>query len=240
MKDLRFLKEYKIAHRGVHNDKVPENSLASFKKAIRENYAIEFDVHLLKDNTIVVFHDDDLKRMCNSNKKLKDLTLNEIKEYKLKESKEKIPTLKEVLSIINGKVPIIVELKSDRKVGLLENELVKELDNYNGLFAIKSFNPLIVNWFKKNRPDYIRGLLVPNKKNNIKLFVLNKMFLLNICKPDFLSCNYNMYDNKKVIKFKKEKPVLAWTINSQKNYDKYKNKFDNLICNNMEGLKWKN
>lgn len=240
MKDLSFFKEYKIAHRGVHNNKIPENSLSAFKKAIRENYIIELDVHLLKDNNIIVFHDDDLKRMCNVNKKVKDLTLDEIEKYNLKNTKEKIPTLKEVLKLIDGKVPVIIELKDDLKYGALQKELIKQLDNYKGLFAVKSFNPFAVYWFKKHRKNYIRGLLVLGNYKNLPEYIIYKMYLLKLCNPDFLSCNYNLYNNKKVLKFKQKKPVLAWTINTQNSYNKYVDKFDNLICNNTEGLKWKN
>ena len=153
MKDLKFLKDSLIAHRGVHID-APENTINAFKEAVKKKYIIEFDVHLLKDNTVVVFHDDNLKRMTGQNKKLKDCTYEEIKDLQLLDSNDYIPTLKEVLKIINGKVPIIVELKSDRKVGLLEKELVKQLDKYKGKFCVKSFNPLSIRWFRKNKPDY--------------------------------------------------------------------------------------
>lgn len=165
MKNLEFLKSNLIAHRGFHNKEIPENSIKAFKRAIKNNYTIEFDIHLLKDNEIIVFHDDNLKRMTKLDKEVKNVTLKEIKKLKLLETKEKIPTLKEVLKLINGKVPIVIELKCDNKAGLLEKELVKLLDDYDGLFCVKSFNPLTVRWFKKNRPNYIRGLLLTSKKN---------------------------------------------------------------------------
>ena len=164
MKDLSFLQNKIIAHRGVNdNNKVVENTLESFSNAVKLGYAIEFDIHLLKDNEIVVYHDDNLKRLTGINKDLKDLTYDDIKDIKLLNTNQTIPKLSEVLKLVNGKVPIIIELKYDRKVGLLEKELVKYLDNYKGKFAVKSFNPLIVRWFKINRKDYIRGLLVPRK-----------------------------------------------------------------------------
>ena len=120
MKNLDFLSSNLIAHRGLHNDKYPENSLGAFKRAIRKNYIIEFDVHLLKDGTAVVFHDDNLYRMCGKRKKIKDFTYDELKKIKLLDTNYTIPTLDSVLKLIEGKVPIIVELKYDVKVGLLE------------------------------------------------------------------------------------------------------------------------
>lgn len=236
MKNLDFLKKEIIAHRGYHDEKNPENSLGAFKKAILHNYIIELDVHLLKDNTIVVFHDDNLKRMTGLNKNLKDLTYDDIKNLKLLNTKYEIPKLEEVLKLVNGKVPIIVELKYDRKLGLLEHELVKHLDNYKGKFAVKSFNPLTVNWFKKKKPNYIRGLLVGLKNDNFKDYVCYKMILLNLCKPDFISCQKSMINNKKIKKFHKKNIVIAWTIKSQKGYDKYLGKYDNLICENINNI----
>ena len=236
--NLDFLTSNLIAHRGVHNNiDIPENSIEAFKKAIKNNYIIELDVHLIKDNTIVVFHDDNLKRMTNIDKNIKDLDYLELKKLKLLNTKYNIPTLDEVLKLVDGKVPLIIELKYDRKVGLLENELVKLLDNYKGLFCIKSFNPFIVRWFMKHRKNYIRGLLIPYKYNNLKEYIIRKMYLINICKPHFLSCNYKLYNDKKVLKYHKKIPVLFWTIKNNTNYLKYKNKCDNVICENIDSFK---
>ena len=237
MKDLSFLKNNLIAHRGLHNNEIPENSIEAFKLAIKNNYIIELDIHLLKDNNIVVFHDDDLKRMCNIDKKLKDLTYEEIKKYNLKNTKYKIPLFSEVLKLVDGKVPIIVEFKYDRKAGLLESEAVKLLDNYKGLFCVKSFNPLSVNWFKKNRKNYIRGLLVDSKWDTLPHIISSSMIFKGLCKPDFISCKYILADNKKIKKYSKKIPILSWTIRNKTNYIKYKDKFYNLICENIDSFK---
>lgn len=233
MKDLKFLKDNLIAHRGVHID-APENTINAFKEAVKKKYIIEFDVHLLKDNTVVVFHDDNLKRMTGQNKKLKDCTYEEIKDLQLLDSNDYIPTLKEVLKIINGKVPIIVELKSDRKVGLLEKELVKQLDKYKGKFCVKSFNPLSIRWFRKNKPDYIRGLLVNNKKKSLISAICRSNLSLIITRPDFISCNYKLHNNKKILRYMKKHPVIAWTIKNEEQLLKNKNNFYNLIVDFYE------
>ena len=233
MKDLKFLKDSLIAHRGVHID-APENTINAFKEAVKKKYIIEFDVHLLKDNTVVVFHDDNLKRMTGQNKKLKDCTYEEIKDLQLLDSNDYIPTLKEVLKIINGKVPIIVELKSDRKVGQLEKELVKQLDKYKGKFCVKSFNPLSIRWFRKNKPDYIRGLLVNNKKKSLISAICRSNISLIITRPDFISCNYKLHNNKKILRYMKKHPVIAWTIKNEEQLLKNKNNFYNLIVDFYE------
>ncbi len=229
MKNLEFLKEKPIAHRGLYdNITIPENSIEAFKLAIKNDNIIELDLHLIKDNNIVVFHDDNLKRMTKINKQIKNMTYEELKKINLLDTNYEIPLFKDVLNLVDGKVPLIIELKYDQKVGLLENELVKLLDNYNGQFVVKSFNPFIVNWFKKNRPNYIRGLLVHYKKENLSQFLCNHMVFNKICKPDFLSCNYRILENKKVKKFKKENIVLAWGLRDQ---NISKSLADNLIYN---------
>ena len=212
MKNLDFLKDKKIAHRGLFdNVKVPENSVEAFLSAIKNNYIIELDLHLTKDNKVVVFHDDNLKRMTGINRKIKDANYDEINDIKFINNESKIPLFSDILKLVNGKVPLIIELKTDNKVSKLEKEVVKLLDNYNGLFAIKSFNPFIVNWFRIHRPNYIRGLLINKNLNDFMKYI----YIL-ICKPDFLSCHYSILKNKIIKKYKKNNIVLGWGITNQK------------------------
>lgn len=241
-KDLSFLKENLIAHRGLHNiDKgIPENSIKAFKEAIKNNYIIELDIHLLKDNNIVVFHDDLLSRTTGINKKIKDTTYEEIKNIKLQNTNNYIPLFKDVLKLINGKVPIIIEFKYDVKCGKLEKEAMKILKNYKGKYVVKSFNPFSVIWFKKNYPDVMRGQLSYDfkgkKMNVISKFICKKMLLNIISKPDFISYGVNSLPNKKIEKYRKNKLVLGWTIKTKKDLEKAKKYCDNYICENIE--KW--
>ena len=168
MKDISFLKDNIIAHRGLHNNLIPENSIESFKNAIKNNYIIELDVHLIKDNTIVVFHDDNLRRMTGIDGFIKDYTYEELLKLNLLNTSYKIPKLIDVLNLVDGKVPIIVELKYDQKVGKLEKELVKILDKYKGRFCVKNFNPFSIIWFRIHRKNYIRGLLLNNRYDTLK------------------------------------------------------------------------
>lgn len=228
MQKLEFLSKNLIAHRGIHNDKIIENTLGAFKRAINKKYPIELDIHLLKDKNIIVYHDDNLKRLNNINKYLKELTLPEINKI----TKFHIPTLQEVLDLVNGRVPIIIEYKFDNKVGLLEKESTKLLDNYKGLFTIQSFNPLTILWFKLNRPNYIRGQLVHSifHQNILINYILKTMFTNIITKPHYIACNLNMLDNK-IIKTRKEKYlILGYTIKKKSELFKYKDYANNFIC----------
>ena len=214
---------------------IVENTLKSFQRAIDFKYIIELDVHLLKDGEIIVFHDDNLKRMTGIDKAVNTCTLKEIKKYKLK-GIDNIPTLEEALNVIQGKVPIIIELKYDQKVGKLEQKLVEYLDHYQGIFAVKSFHPLIVRWFLKNRPHYIRGQLVSQVHKTPKEWIVWSMITNKITKPDFISCHYQILDKKRVKKFRQKKPVLAWTIRNKKTYRQVISKADNFICENMNKI----
>lgn len=236
MKNTKFLKKNLIAHRGLFNNKdIPENSIESFKLAKEKKYIIELDIHILKDKKIVVFHDHNLKRMTKKDKIIESLDYNQLKSIKLLKTEYQIPTLKEVLDLVNGKVPLIIELKSEK----INNkkfciEVSNILDKYKGKFAVKSFNPFVILWFKKHRPNYIRGLLLTNRKKTLKEKISRNKFILKKCKPDFLSCYYDMINNKKIKEYKKNNIVLGWTIKTPKKYLEYKDLFDNLICENME------
>lgn len=229
MKKLNFLINHLIAHRGLYSDKYPENTLLAFHQAIIHQYIIELDVHLLKDNTVIVYHDDNLKRLTGVDKELKDCTYEEIKKIK----KIKIPSLKEILEFIDGRVPILIEYKYDTKVGLLEKETVKLLDHYKGDFAIQSFNPLTVLWFKLNRPNYIRGQLASNlyPKNFLIKYVLSNMFTNILTKPDYIAVNLKMLKNPKMMKLRNKYIVLGYTVRSMNDLIEYIDLADNFICN---------
>lgn len=235
MKD-NFLVKNTIAHRGVFdNKKVPENSIKSFKNAINKGYIIEFDVHLTKDKKIVVFHDMELDRMTNKSGNIKDYTLKELQKIKLLDTDYTIPSLDEVLELIDGKVPILIEIKYDVKGFELPRLLLERLKTYNGQVAIQSFNPFLVSYVRFHGKEYLRGLLLGSFKSKIKNIFINNLVLLPfdllICNPDFLAVDKKLYKNKKIKKYKKKKIVIAWTMKSKEDVDKYKDKFDNIICN---------
>ena len=231
-----FLVKNKIAHRGIFdNNKVPENSIKSFKNAINKGYVIEFDVHLTKDKKIVVFHDMDLDRMTKEKGLIKELTLEELQKIKLLDTNYRIPSLDEVLELIDGKVPILIEIKYDVKGFELPKLLLERLKTYNGEVAIQSFDPFIVSYIRFHAKEYLRGLLIGSFKNKVKNIFINNLVLLPfdilISNPDFLAVDKKMYKNKKIKRFKKKKNVVAWTMKSKEDVDKYKDKFDNVICN---------
>lgn len=225
--DLRELNGKYIAHRGFHNSEIgiPENSIASLIEASARGYIIENDIRLTADNEVVVFHDATLKRMCGVDIKVSDLTLSQIKQYKLLDTNEKIPTLKEFLSAVDGNVPILIEFKAlnnDYKTLCEKADAI--LRNYKGKYFIQSFNPLVLLWYKKHNKAVLRGQLAmePKDKNIISRLVSN-FFMNFLAKPDFISYDYSKIHR---LSFKIQKILgaysIAWTYKSQEAVNKTK------------------
>jgi glycerophosphoryl diester phosphodiesterase len=229
-----------IAHRGLHSNdcNIPENSIPAFKKAIKLKLPIELDIQLTRDNHIVVFHDYKLQRICGLNKLIKKCTLEEIKELNLLNSDYKIPLLADVLELVQGKVPILIDIKNRNKAGKLEKLLVQELENYKGDIAIQSFNPFSIGWFAKNAPHIIRGQLHTDLKNK-KLNQMTKLLLKEIVfnffsRPHFIAMDKNCISKYIINKYKKlNTPILSWTIKNQTDYSKLKDACDNIIFENF-------
>lgn len=161
------LRHCKYAHRGLHKkDKsVPENSLPAFMQAVESGYGIELDVTLTADGQVVVFHDDSLLRVCGADKKIAECSYGELLFYRLCGTDERIPSFSEVLQVVSGRVPLLVELKHSKQNDLLCRKTAALLDAYQGPYCIESFHPGIVRWFYKNRPHVVRGQLSGGRKS---------------------------------------------------------------------------
>ena len=226
------------AHRGLFDNKTlaPENSLAAFRKAVDAGYGIELDVQLSKDKKLVVFHDATLKRMCGVEGNVWDYTLEELRQFKLAESNERIPTFEEFLSVVDGKVPFILEFKLDvaqTEVCELANKVLK---NYKGVYCIESFHPLALMWYRKNRPDVLRGQLCeeffrsPQYKKKTLFWILSYLVFNFLTRPDFVAYNHAHAHNisRRVCRMLGALSV-AYTIKSQEEYKEAKDKFDLFI-----------
>lgn len=191
--DERLVTDY--AHRGLHGDDAPENSLAAFALAAEKGYGIELDVQLSKDGEVMVFHDYTLSRMTGREGLLADFTADELRSLKLADSDEHIPTLSEVLSLIDGSVPLLVELKGESTDTSLCEPLVRLLSQYSGVYCIESFNPILLGKMSKLMPNVWRGLLYTNvvrdkKRASVLNLALTAMLTNVIAKPNFIAYNY--------------------------------------------------
>lgn len=224
------------AHRGLFDNEsdAPENSLRAIKKAVEAGYGIEFDVQLSKDDIPVVFHDASLKRICGVDGKVWEYTLAELQKMKLLNSDQTIPTLEAVLRAVDGRVPLIIEYKMDRvntKVCELGNAI---LEKYRGPYCMESFHPFAVQWYRKHRPDVMRGQLSQNfAKTNykgIQYFLMTNLLTDFLTRPDFIAYNHKDADNlsRRICK-KLGALSVAWTIKNKKQYIQAEKDFDLFI-----------
>lgn len=236
--DLKIIDGKYIAHRGLHSEKdnIPENSMPAFERAIAFGYMTENDIHITADGEIVIFHDSKMNRMCGVDKVIEDLTLEEIRRYYLKNSNEKIPTLKEFLRLADGRVPLLIEFKCElHNYKRLCEEANKILSEYKGKYIIESFNPFVLYWYKKHHKDIMRGQLALHCKD--KGFVKGSVscFLMNfLTKPDFVAfdCDEPYRPMFTLQRLYGAFPV-GWTFRSQEDVEKKKKIFKTYIFENF-------
>ena len=228
-KGLQALRGHAYAHRGLHGDGIPENSLTAFQKAMEGGYGVELDVHLMKDGALAVIHDAKLLRTTGATGLVEELTAEDLKNYKLEGTEETIPLFSDVLKLFDGKVPIILELKCQgNNYAALCQAACDMMDNYPGPYCMESFDPRCIYWLRKNRPDVIRGQLTENyfKGSVAKLpwvlkFVLVNQILNFLLLPDFIAYRYK--DRKHFSNFLTEKlwgcQSVTWTLTTPEQYD---------------------
>ncbi|MCI8412862.1 MAG: glycerophosphodiester phosphodiesterase [Clostridia bacterium] len=221
-----------IAHRGLHNDEIPENSLLSYEKAIEKGYPIEIDVRIIDDGTIIVFHDDTLGRMTDKDGYASGLRETDLPQLYLKGTDQTVPTFKQVLDLVHGEVPLLIETKVTAKIGALESKVIELLKEYKGEYAMQSFDPYSMEYFRKHTPDTLRGQLSATftKTSGLSLgkrIAMSHLSVTKISDPHFISfCGADL-PNKYVAK--KQLPTLAWTIRSKTDYEKVADYCDNII-----------
>ncbi len=238
--EMEKYKSLNYAHRGLHDEKREENSLSAFRAAVEAGYAIELDVRLSSDGELVVFHDDTLDRVCGVSGRVDEKTADELSKIKLGKTEDTIPTFKEVLSLVDGRVPLLVEIKEDAgKYGVTE-KCVEVLRSYKGDFIIESFNPLALTRVKKLMPEALRGVLSESflKERQYRSpthFLLSILALNFLCRPDFIAFNHKHYKNGalRLARGLFGVPTLAWTSRSEEEHEAAKKHgFDGIIFEN--------
>ena len=229
-----------FAHRGMHDAKnaVPENSLAAFRRAIGKGYGIELDVHLAKDGSVIVHHDDSLLRLCGVDRKISETGLDVLAGYCLGETDEKIPTLSQVLKVVHGQVPLLIELKTDRcGDNRLAARVHEEMQGYLGVWLVQSFDPLQLRWFKKHAPHVLRGQLafdqgkLPGKKPSFSERMAGHLLFNFLSRPDFISYGYETDKNFsfRVMRAVFHPVLAAWTVRSKKDSEALHETYDAQI-----------
>ncbi len=220
-----------FAHRGLHSifENTPENSMPAFDRAIELGIAIETDIHVTKDNKVVIFHDKTLKRMCGIDAAVEDKTLEELTSLKLLDTDCTIPSFEQFLKRVDGKVPLLIELKTEspKTCKRLCEAADKLLSDYKGKYYIQSFYPPALYWYRKHRKNVFRGQLSSGDLGKgIAMKLLSCLLLNFLSRPDFISYEIQYESN-----FFRRICILlgaasfGWTFRSQEEIEKYKTSF---------------
>ena len=212
----------RYAHRGLHDDKIPENSMAAFERAVEMGFGIELDVRLSKDGKLVVFHDDTLQRMVGIHGSTTDYTAYELAAMSLNGTEEGIPLFKDVLKLVDGRVPLLIEIKELAKEKEVAPALAMMLRSYEGPYIVESDNPLALGRFAKILPHVPRGILSQNyykyPEFHSALFLALQFLLLNrICRPSFVAYhkNHTKYNPSFHLARLMGAATFAWTVKSE-------------------------
>lgn len=232
---MNWFKDKPIAHRGLHDgSEIPENSYAAFNAAIEFELPVEIDLQLTSDNKLIVFHDDNLLRMTGNDKVVSKCKLNEIKNLSLLNTSELIPIFAELLEEIDGRIPLLIEIKNFSRPGIFEETVLQNLQNYSGEYALQSFNPLTVRWLKLNAPKVLRGQISSRfKEMPVPLhykYMLRNLTLNFTAKPDFINYNIDDLPYLPVELYRNYgMPILAWTVKTKAQLKKAKELCDNFV-----------
>ena len=202
-----------FAHRGLHGAGVAENSRAAFRAAIQAGHGIELDVQATVDGEAIVFHDYDLSRLTDSEGRLALMTAADLRKISLKGESEGLPTLKEILELIGGRAPLLIEVKSPgRRVAALSGAVRRALKGYDGPVAVMSFNPSVPRWFAAHAPVVLLGLVVTEEGRPERCRLRRRLSLL-WSKADFLA--YDIRDLPSALAAASGLPVATWTVRSE-------------------------
>lgn len=224
-----------FAHRGLFDNLTScENSLSAFRAATDAGYGIELDLQMTADGQIVVFHDEDLTRMCGVPLKIEESTYTELSQHHLGQTQETIPLFSQVLELVNGRVPLIVEIKSTEKIDRTCLKTYDLLRHYSGDYCIESMNPMIVGWFAKNAPQIMRGQLATRFHEKsaaaIPAAALSNMMFNCLSKPHFIAYDVRYAADSRAFRLCRVCGALTvgWTIREE-DYPAAKQLYDVLI-----------
>lgn len=239
-KEMNKFKTVMYAHRGLHNEERAENSMSAFKAAVDGGFGIELDIRLSKDGKLVVFHDDTLDRVCGREGRVIDFTADELATFKLSGTNDGIPLFSDVLSLVDGKIPLLVEIKENAGDSTVSHATCEILKGYKGEFIIESFNPMSLKVVKEIYPEIPRGILSHRyydyEKSRKPLFFLLQSLLLNfLCRPAFIAYDHRHADafGLRFVRAFFKVPTIAWTVRSaEEEKAARKNGFDGIIFEN--------
>ena len=215
------------AHRGLHSQRngVPENTLEAFDVAANRGYGIELDVRLSSDGIPMVFHDDKLERLCRIERRVDELTADQLTKMRVAGSDQFIPRFEEALATIAGRVPVIIELKPGKDISALCTAVWDQLQRYQGTYCVESFDPRALAWFKKHAPGVMRGQLSTRmrdvKMSPVTRFMLENLLMNFMSRPQFIAYEHDFMQNaafRRCVTWFGAIPCV-WTVTDQNTFD---------------------
>jgi glycerophosphoryl diester phosphodiesterase len=244
--DISEIRRYDYARRGFRgaDGKIPENSMAAIRAAIDHGYGLDLDVRLTRDGVPVVFADTRLERMTGIEGSVENSVLDELKELKLGDSEEEIPTLEEALQEIDGRVPVILNIHTeDDNFNAISDQVCEVVDAYEGVFAIESMDVRVLRWYRKQRSEYIRGQISDfNHRSgssfmNLLLDILTSCLLMNfLTAPDYISTNIDSRNNPSIwlCRLVYRVPRMDRTVRSLEDYELVKTDGSTVVFEDIE------
>ena len=230
-----------VAHRGLHCADLPENSLAAFEMAVDVGLPLELDVHASLDAEAVVFHDESLLRMTGTQGDVRAWPWHRLRELNLSGTTERIPSLAQVLRMVGGRVPVVIEVKNSGVVGVIERSVARVVDRYAGPVAVQSFNPLSLAWFRRERPEIPRGLLAGDMKDSdfgvATRVLLQRMLLSPHVRPAYVGYDLQALPEPSASLLRRlGLPLLAWTVRTRDEQTRAMQLADNYIFEFVEPI----
>ena len=240
-REMDRFKTVRFAHRGLHGAGIAENSISAFRAAVEAGFGIELDVRLSSDGELVVFHDDTLDRVTDSTGRVDEKSAEELSQIKLCGTDDCVPTFTQVLELVDGRVPLLVEIKERAGEYGVTQKTIELLREYKGEFIVESFNPLALALVKEEMPEVLRGFLSTNfskdekYKGQAQYFFLEHMLFNFLARPDFISYDHKAYKNSSLrfVRSFFKAATICWTVTSREDEElAYEHGFDGVIFEN--------
>ncbi|MXP26899.1 glycerophosphodiester phosphodiesterase [Altererythrobacter indicus] len=212
-----WLRGWQFAHRGLHGRGKVENSLSAFSAALNAGMGIECDVQTSADGRAVVFHDTNLDRLTHQRGPVSQRTIGELTRIGLGDTADNIATLHDLLKLVRGRVPILVEIKIPHS-GRIERICLavrRELEGYPGAIGVMSFDPRVSNWFSRHGKTVCRGLVVTEENARTLSGSIKRNTSFWAAKPHFLAYDVRDLPSRFAARQRRRGvPLLTWTVNS--------------------------
>ncbi len=212
-----WLRDRAYAHRGLHGPGVPENSLAAFAGAVERGMGIECDIQRSRDGAAMLVHDWELERLTGVSGPLAAHSAEELARIAFLDSEHKLARLDDLLALVEGRVPILIEIKSRRGYDVRKScRAVRDaLAGYGGAHAVMSFDPRVSRWFRRNSPATVRGLVMREDELGMTQKAWQRHLVLWLARPEFIAYHIAALPNAMVTGLRAAGlPVLAWTVST--------------------------